>query len=71
MQVEITVGVQKPDQVNKEEVAKQIPYGSVIVNAEVGGLNVEDEQNKTVTVIANAAIAARYDLPDGQFAIEQ
>ena len=71
MQVEITIGVQKPDQINKDEVAKQIPYGTVVVNTEVGGLNVEDDENKTVTVIAAAAIAARYDLPDGQFASQQ
>ncbi|MEE9335876.1 MAG: Lin0512 family protein [Granulosicoccaceae bacterium] len=67
MQVEITIGVQQPEQINKDEVAMQIPYGSVIVNAELGGLNVADSDNKTVTVIATAAIAARYDLPDGQF----
>lgn len=70
MQVEITIGVQKPEQINKDEVAKQVPYGSVVVNAEVGGLNVEDDDNKTVTVIASAAIAARYDLPDGQFMLD-
>ncbi len=69
MQVEITIGVQKPDQINKEAVAKQIPYGSVVVNAEVGGLNVEDKENETVTVIASAAIAAKVELPEGKFVL--
>ena len=71
MQVEITVGVQKPDQIDKDTVAKQIPYGSVTVIAEVGGLNVDDDESKTVTVIASVAIAARYDLPDGQFLLDK
>lgn len=69
MQVEITVGVQKPDQLDKDEIARQIPYGTVTVNSRKGGMNIEDDENATVTVVATAAVAARYDLPDEPFTL--
>lgn len=67
MVVEITVGVQKPEKVDKKIVGDQLPYGSVTVNAVVGGLNVEDRENDEVTVIATAAIAAKLDIPEGKY----
>jgi uncharacterized protein (TIGR02058 family) len=70
MQVEITIGVQKPEQIDHQLVAAQIPYGTVSVNAEHGGLNVVDEDNGTTTVIATAAVAARLELPDGPFRLK-
>jgi len=70
MDVEVTIGVQRPDQIDKDAIAKQIPFGTVKVNAEVGGLNVVDDDNDTVTVIASVGIAARYDLPDGMFILK-
>ena len=69
MQVTVTIGVQKPEQVNVEAVAAEIPYGTVTVKVEVGGLNVVDEEAGTVTVIAAAGVAAFMDLPDGQFTL--
>ena len=69
MQVEVTIGVQKPDNVDRDAIASQIPYGEVIVNVEFGGLNVVDIDAGTVTVIAAAAVAARIDLPDGVFSL--
>lgn len=65
MQVEVTIGVQQPDNVDRDAVQRQIPYGSVTVNVNHGGLNVVDEEAGTVSVIAAAAVAARIDLPDG------
>jgi uncharacterized protein (TIGR02058 family) len=67
MQVEVTIGVQKPDEVDKAVIQKQIPFGSVIVNAVKGGLNIVDTENDTVTVIASSAIAARLDIPVGKY----
>ena len=67
MQVEVTIGVQKPDEVDKAVIQKQIPFGSVIVNAVKGGLNIVDTENETVTVIASSAIAARLDIPVGKY----
>ena len=69
MNITVTVGVQKPELVDTDTVAKQVPFGTVEVKVEVGGLNVVDPEQETVTVIAAAAIAARLDLPDGRFTL--
>ncbi|WP_022954669.1 Lin0512 family protein [Leucothrix mucor] len=67
MQVEVTIGTQQPDKVDTKVIASQIPFGSVKVNTVFGGLNVSDPVQQTVTVIASAAVAARLDIPDGQY----
>ena len=67
MQVEVTIGTQKPEAINTDEIAKQIPFGSVKVNTVKGGLNVVDPVQGTVTVIASAAVAARLDIPEGKY----
>ena len=69
MQVTVTIGVQKPEQVDAQAVASQVPYGTVEVKLETGGLDVVDAEQQTVTVIAAAAVAARLDLPDGRFKV--
>ncbi len=69
MNITVTIGVQKPELVDVGAVAKQVPFGSVNVKVEMGGLNVTDPEQETVTVIAAAAIAARLDLPDGRFTL--
>jgi hypothetical protein len=67
MVVNVTIGVQKPDHVDAQAVAKQLPYGTVTVTTVKGGLNVPDEANGLLTVVAAAAVEARYDLPEGRF----
>jgi len=67
MHVEVTVAVQNPEKVNEAEIAAQIPYGTVTVNAVHGGLNIVDEENGTLSVIATAAVAARLPLSDETF----
>jgi len=59
MHVEVTIGTQKPEAVDIDVIAKQIPFGTVTVNTVKGGLNVSDPVQNTVTVIASAAVAAR------------
>lgn len=67
MEVEVTVGVQQPEAVDCERVAAELPHGQVSVKATLGGLNVVDEDNGTVSVIATVGIAAHYDIPPGRF----
>ena len=67
MQVEVTIGVQLPDEVDKIIIQQQIPFGTVTVNVVKGGLNIVDDENDTVTVIATAAVAARLDIPAGKY----
>lgn len=58
MRVEVTIGVQQPDQVDCDVVAAELPRGWAQVTAVHGGLNVHDADNDTTHVIATAAVAA-------------
>jgi hypothetical protein len=61
--VEVTIGVQKPDQVDTEAVRKTLPHGIVTVRSVKGGLDVIDRERGDNAVIANAAVAVRLELP--------
>ena len=63
MQVEVTIGVQRPEKVDAEVVKAALPHGQVIVNVVKGGLDVPDEEVGDVAVIASAAVAVRLELP--------
>jgi len=71
MQVEVTIGVQEPTQIDTQAVASQVPFGSVTVVTKTGGLNVADVDPQQVSVIAVASIAVRLDLPEGKFVISE
>ena len=43
LQVDVTIGVQKPDEVDTEKVKGSLPVGKISVRAVKGGLDVEDE----------------------------
>ena len=57
MQIEVTIGVQKPGMVNKELVAASLPLGQVAVKVVKGGLDISDEERGDVSVIAMAGEA--------------
>jgi uncharacterized protein (TIGR02058 family) len=57
--VDVTVGVQRPDQVDIEKIKQSLPLGNVTVSAVKGGLDVSDPENNDAAVIASAAIAVR------------
>jgi uncharacterized protein (TIGR02058 family) len=61
--VEVTIGVQRPDLVDLERVRASLPVGRVTVRAIKGGLDVADPAQNDPVVIASAAIAVRADLP--------
>lgn len=63
MQIEVTIGVQQPEKINKTEVAATLPFGSITVNPVLGGLDVPDIVQNNYIVIATAAIAVRYEIP--------
>lgn len=63
---EIVIGVQKPDEVNKDEVAAILPYGQSEMRVEKGGLDTPregpDGEPEGFTILANAAILVHLDL---------
>jgi uncharacterized protein (TIGR02058 family) len=61
LDVEVTIGVQRPEQVDLERVKNSLPIGNVTVKAVKGGLDVADPENNDAAVIASAAIAVRID----------
>ena len=61
LQVDVTIGVQKPEQVDTKQVKAKLPVGRVTIKAVKGGLDVEDEAIGDVAVIASAAIEVRIE----------
>ena len=66
MQVEVTIGVQKPERVDAVAVKATLPHGEVTVTVVKGGLDVPDETSSDVAVIASAAVAVRMALPQAK-----
>ena len=62
MQVEVTIGVQRPDRVATETVKAALPHGQVTVRVVKGGLDVPDEGGGDIAIIASAAVTVRLDL---------
>jgi len=62
MQVEVTIGVQRPERVDRAAVKAALPHGQVTVSVVKGGLDVPDEETGDVAAIASAAVAVRLDL---------
>jgi uncharacterized protein (TIGR02058 family) len=63
MQVEVTIGVPRPDQVDKAEVLAVLPHGTGTVRVVEGGLEIPNDAGTGSTLIANAAAVVRLDLP--------
>ena len=63
VRVEITIGVQEPEAVDREAVKAALPSGNVTVNVVKGGLDIPDEEAGDAAVIATAGIVVRLDLP--------
>ncbi|MDH5538788.1 MAG: Lin0512 family protein [Rhizobacter sp.] len=58
MRVQVTIGVQQPEQVDLAVVAAELPRGRAEVTAVQGGLDVHDAEQQTTHVIATAAVEA-------------
>jgi uncharacterized protein (TIGR02058 family) len=61
LDVEVTVGVQRPEQVDLEAIKKSLPIGNITVKAVKGGLDVDDPEANDRAVIASAAIGVRIE----------
>jgi len=58
MRVQVTIGVQKPDQLDIAALIAELPRGRADVTGVLGGLDVHDAENDQTHVIATAAIEA-------------
>ncbi|MBT9554206.1 MAG: Lin0512 family protein, partial [Hydrogenophaga sp.] len=67
MRVQVTIGVQQPDQVDIAKVCAELPRGRAEVTAVLGGLDVHDAQQDSTHVIATAAIEAFLPIEPGRW----
>jgi uncharacterized protein (TIGR02058 family) len=63
MQLEVLIGVARPDLVDKAAIAAVLPYGTATVTVEEGGLDVPKDDG-SLTVMANAAAVVYFDVED-------
>ena len=61
MQVDITIGVPKPEEVDAGAVVETLPHGTGRVTAVHGGLEVLNDEGSDAMVIANAAVIVSFD----------
>jgi uncharacterized protein (TIGR02058 family) len=66
MQVEVTIGVPRPERVDKAAVLAVLPHGTGTVNVVEGGLEITNDEGTNTTVVANAAAVVRLDIAEGQ-----
>lgn len=71
MQVNVTIGVQKPEAVDADLVAQDLPRGHAVVTVVHGGQNIVDDENGTISVIATAAIEACLDVNEADWVLSQ
>ena len=62
MQVAVTIGVPKPDRVDKAQVLAVLPHGSGTVEVVEGGLEIPNAQGTDATVMAHAAAVVYLDV---------
>ena len=59
MFIDLLIGVPEPDKVDADRVAAALPYGTVSVTVQKGGLEIPADDSKDAIVIANAGIIVR------------
>jgi uncharacterized protein (TIGR02058 family) len=62
MQVEVMIGVPKPDRVDKAQVLAILPHGTGTVTVVEGGLEIPNDAGTGSTLIAHAAAVVRLDV---------
>jgi len=63
MQVDVTIGIPRPDRVDEQAVLAVLPHGTGTVRVVEGGLEIPNDTSTNKTVIANAAAVVRLDIP--------
>ena len=71
MMVKVTIGVQNPSAVDIGTVANSLPRGNPQVEVVKGGLNIEDADQDTPTVIAAASVEAFLDIDPADWQIKE
>ena len=62
MQVEVTIGVPHPEEVDRAEVLAVLPHGTGTVEVVEGGLEIPNDEGTNSTLIASAAAVVWLDV---------
>jgi uncharacterized protein (TIGR02058 family) len=63
MRIVVDIGVQRPEEVDVEEVLKVFPYGDAQVRVHAGGLDIpRPEGSGHPTIMANVALTVGFDM---------
>jgi uncharacterized protein (TIGR02058 family) len=62
MQVDVTIGVPRPDRVDRDAVLAVLPHGTGTVRVVEGGLEIPNAAGSDMTLIANAAAVVWLDV---------
>lgn len=62
MIIDVEIGVQQPDAVDRDALLKIFPYGRPSITVVKGGLDVPRRDKDGLSVIANAAILVSFDM---------
>ncbi len=63
MHVEVTIGVPRPHEVDRDQVLAVLPHGTGTVRVADGGLEIPRDGGGDATVLAHAVAVVRLDLP--------
>ena len=64
LRIDITIGVQEPDQIDAEEVKSALGAANITVTAVKGGLDILDKDVDDLAVIATAAVEVMIPRPN-------
>jgi uncharacterized protein (TIGR02058 family) len=59
MFIDLLIGVPEPDKVDADRVAAALPYGTVSITIQKGGLEIPADDGRDAIIIANAGIVVR------------
>ena len=62
MIIDVEIGVQQPDQLDRDQVAAVFPYGKVTVHPKLGGLDVPKREGDGATIVAVAAVIVSFEM---------
>ncbi|MBV1907582.1 MAG: Lin0512 family protein [Pseudomonadales bacterium] len=60
MLIDVLIGSPNPDMIDTSKVEKALPYGTVSVKTELGGLEIPSEDGKDAIVIVNAGVIVHF-----------
>ena len=62
MIIDVEIGVQQPEAVDREALLKIFPYGRPAVSVVRGGLDIAKPGSDRISVVANAAVIVSFDM---------